>query len=57
LAKYLNEIYLKHRFEDIELYDDVLPTLNALKKKYSLIIISNGNSYPEIGNRINVYLR
>ncbi|MHA1442734.1 MAG: HAD family hydrolase [Candidatus Heimdallarchaeota archaeon] len=47
LAKYLNEIYLKHRFEDIELYDDVLPTLNALKEKYTLIIISNGNSYPE----------
>ena len=30
LAKYLNEVYLIHRFEDIELYDDVLPTLNAL---------------------------
>jgi putative hydrolase of the HAD superfamily len=47
LAKYLNEIYLKHRFEDIELYDDVLPMLNALKEKYKLIIISNGNSYPD----------
>jgi phosphoglycolate phosphatase-like HAD superfamily hydrolase len=23
LAKYLNDVYLKHRFEDIELYDDV----------------------------------
>lgn len=48
LAKYLNEIYLKHRFEDIELYDDVIPTLNALKKKYTLGILSNGNSYPEL---------
>jgi HAD superfamily hydrolase (TIGR01549 family) len=47
LAKYLNEIYLKHRFEDIELYEDVLPTLNALKSKYKLGILSNGNSYPE----------
>lgn len=47
LARHLNEVYLKHRFEDIELYDDVLPTLTALKKKYTLIIISNGNSYPE----------
>ncbi|MHA1126905.1 MAG: HAD family hydrolase [Candidatus Heimdallarchaeota archaeon] len=47
LAKHLNEIYLKHRFEDIELYDDVLPILNVLKEKYTLIIISNGNSYPE----------
>lgn len=48
LAKYLNEIYLKHRFEDIELYEDVIPTLNALKKKYTLGILSNGNSYPEL---------
>jgi len=47
LASYLNEIYLKHRFEDIELYDDVLPILNVLKKKYKLGILSNGNSYPE----------
>ncbi|MHA1220232.1 MAG: HAD family hydrolase [Candidatus Heimdallarchaeota archaeon] len=47
LAKYLNEIYLKHRFEDIELYDDVLPVLNELKKKYKIGILSNGNSYPE----------
>ncbi len=48
LAKYLNEIYLKHRFEDIELYEDVIPTLNALKKKHTLGILSNGNSYPEL---------
>ncbi|MCE7743937.1 MAG: HAD family hydrolase [Candidatus Heimdallarchaeota archaeon] len=48
LAKYLNEVYLKHRFEDIELYEDVLPTLNTLKKKYTLGILSNGNSYPEL---------
>lgn len=47
LAKYLNEIYLKHRFEDIELYNDVIPTLQKLKGKYILGIISNGNSYPE----------
>lgn len=48
LAKYLNQVYLKHRFEDIELYEDVLPTLNSLKKKYTLGILSNGNSYPEL---------
>lgn len=48
LAKYLNEIYLKHRFEDIELYEDVIPTLNTLKNKYTLGILSNGNSYPEL---------
>ena len=47
LAERLNKIYLKHRFEDIELYEDVLPTLNYLKEKYTLGMISNGNSYPE----------
>ena len=47
LALYLNNIYLKHRFEDIELFTDVLPTLETLRGKYSLGLISNGNSYPE----------
>ena len=44
---FLNELYLKHRFEDIELYDDVLPTLNSLKNNYKIGLISNGNGYPE----------
>lgn len=47
LAAQLNELYLKHRFEDIEPYEDVLPALEALKKKYILGLLSNGNSYPE----------
>ncbi len=47
LASHLNEVYLHHRFEDIELFEDVLPTLNALRSKYSLGLLSNGNSYPE----------
>lgn len=47
LAVHLNQVYLKHRFEDIELYEDVIPTLNALKNKYDLGLLSNGNSYPE----------
>jgi putative hydrolase of the HAD superfamily len=47
LAEQLNQIYLQHRFEDIELYDDVLPTLNALKRTYRIGLLSNGNSYPE----------
>lgn len=47
LAADLNQIYLKHRFEDIKLYDDVLPTLKTLQLKYKLGLISNGNSYPE----------
>ncbi len=47
LASHLNEVYLKHRFEDIELFDDVLPTLQKLQGKYTLGLLSNGNSYPE----------
>ncbi len=47
LAKHLNSIYLKHRFEDIELYPDVLPTLSFLRSRYFLGLVSNGNSYPE----------
>lgn len=33
LASHLNQVYLKHRFEDIELFSDVLPTLETLRKK------------------------
>ena len=47
LAHHLNSIYLKHRFEDIELYPDVIPTLNFLAPHFSLGLLSNGNSYPE----------
>jgi len=47
LAAHLNRVYLRHRFEDIELYPDVLPALDALAPHYSLGLLSNGNSYPE----------
>ena len=47
LAERLNAIYLRHRFEDVEIYDDVLPTLDALRDICPLGIVSNGNSYPE----------
>jgi putative hydrolase of the HAD superfamily len=47
LASYLNRVYLKHRFENIELFEDVLPTLKALKENYTIGLLSNGNSYPE----------
>ena len=46
-AEQLNQLYLKHRFKDVELFDDVIPTLEKLKHKYTLGILSNGNSYPE----------
>ncbi len=47
LASRLTRVYLKHRFEDIEPFDDVLPTLMVLNEKYMLGVISNGNSHPE----------
>ena len=46
-AAQLNQLYLRHRYEDIVLFDDVLPTLKGLKQKYILGALSNGNSYPE----------
>ncbi len=46
LAESLNTTYLNHRFEDLELYPDVLPVLNKLKRKYKIGLLSNGNSYP-----------
>ena len=47
LAIRLNEVYLKHRFEDMELFEDVLPTLEWLRKRYTIGLISNGNSFPD----------
>ncbi len=47
LAVDLNALYLKHRFEDIELYPDVIPSLDALRLDFSLGLLSNGNGYPE----------
>ena len=47
LAVHLNTLYLKHRFEDILLFDDVLPTLETLQGSYMMGLLSNGNTYPE----------
>ena len=47
LAGHLNALYLKHRFEDIELYPDVIPALDRLAPHFKLGLLSNGNSYPE----------
>ena len=47
LADHLNRVYLKHRFEDVELFDDVLPVLKTLQMRYAIGLLSNGNSYPE----------
>ena len=47
LAAHLNAIYRKHRFEDIELYPDVVPTFDILAPHFTLGLLSNGNTYPE----------
>lgn len=47
LATHLNNVYFKHRFEDVERYSDVLPTLEALRKNFVIGLLSNGNNYPE----------
>ncbi|MFQ6030262.1 MAG: HAD family hydrolase [Dehalococcoidia bacterium] len=47
LAAHLNSLYLKHRYEHIQLFDDVLPTLDALQGRYVLGILSNGNTHPD----------
>ena len=47
VAAHLNALYLKHRFEDIELYPDVEPAFDQLAPRYKLGLVSNGNSYPE----------
>ncbi len=47
LAEELNTLYRAHRFEDIELYPDVIPVLDKLGPQYSLGLLSNGNGYPD----------
>lgn len=46
-AARLNDLYRKHRFGDIELYPDVIPTFDVLKRHFTLGLLSNGNTYPE----------
>jgi FMN hydrolase / 5-amino-6-(5-phospho-D-ribitylamino)uracil phosphatase len=44
LAAHLNSIYLKNRFAYIELYPDVLPTLDSVADRYVLGLVSNGTA-------------
>ncbi|GAA2758910.1 HAD family hydrolase [Actinopolymorpha rutila] len=46
LAEHLNDYYLQRRFANVDLYDDVLPTLETLILNHSVGLLSNGNSYP-----------
>ncbi len=47
LACHLNAFYLQHRFSGIELYPDVILTLDRLKTRFIIGLLSNGNSYPD----------
>lgn len=47
LAADLYALYMMHRFGDVELYPDVVPTLDNLPADVSVGILSNGNGYPE----------
>ncbi len=47
LAKHLHNKYIRHRFENIELYPDVISTLDMLAPHFKLGLLSNGNTYPE----------
>jgi len=40
LATSLNQLYLKHRFKDITLFDDVMPALKALQPYFALGVVS-----------------
>jgi FMN hydrolase / 5-amino-6-(5-phospho-D-ribitylamino)uracil phosphatase len=46
-AHQLNALYMKHRFEDLELYPDVLPAFDLLALHFQIGLLSNGNTYPE----------
>lgn len=50
LVARLNALYLHHRFERVEPYQDVIPGLDALAGRYRLGLISNGNGYPALGD-------
>jgi FMN hydrolase / 5-amino-6-(5-phospho-D-ribitylamino)uracil phosphatase len=47
LARDITAVFMRHRFADIALYDDVLPALDALQERYALGLLTNGNTAPE----------
>jgi len=47
IAQHLTVFYLDRRFGDIALYPDVIPTLDQLRNRSRLGLVSNGNTYPE----------
>ena len=47
LATRLADVYFKHRTAGRVLFDDVAPAVQELGRKYTLGLLSNGNSYAE----------
>lgn len=47
LAGHLNTFYLERRFASVDLFDDALPVLADLARRYRVGLLSNGNSYPD----------
>lgn len=47
LAQVLNAVYLRVRFTDVPLFEDVLPVLRDLVQRMPIGLLSNGNGYPE----------
>ncbi len=47
LASHLTAHYLARRFDNVDLYPDVLMTLRSLQGAYTLGLLSNGNGYPD----------
>lgn len=47
LAQVLNAVYLRERFTDVPLFEDVLPVLRDLGQRMPIGLLSNGNGYPE----------
>lgn len=43
----VTDLYLKHRFEDIRLFVDAAPVLAALRERYVIGLLTNGNTDPE----------
>jgi HAD superfamily hydrolase (TIGR01509 family) len=46
-AAQLNAYYLEHRFDNVELFPEVVDALAVLSRSYVLGLLSNGNGYPE----------
>ena len=47
LAEQITKFYIHHRQADIQPFEDVMPALTALHRRYAVGALTNGNSHPE----------